>query len=71
MALGATAARAVLGHDVTVGDVRGRVLDEAGGRVVVTAHPSSILRLRDDTDRSAALVALVADLRTASDAAAS
>ncbi|MDC7121929.1 UdgX family uracil-DNA binding protein [Cellulomonas fimi] len=71
VALGATAARAVLGHDVTVGDVRGRVLDEAGARVVVTAHPSSILRLRDDVDRTAALAALVADLRTASGAAAS
>jgi DNA polymerase len=68
VALGATAARAVLGRDVTVGDVRGRVLDETDARVVVTAHPSSVLRLREKAERAAALAALVADLRTASDA---
>lgn len=68
VALGATAARAVLGRDVTVGEVRGRVLDETDARVVVTAHPSSVLRLRDTAERAGALAALVADLRTASDA---
>lgn len=68
VALGATAARAVLGRDVTVGEVRGRVLDETDARVVVTAHPSSVLRLREKAERAAALAALVADLRTASDA---
>ncbi|AEE47645.1 UdgX family uracil-DNA binding protein [Cellulomonas fimi] len=71
VALGATAARAVLGHDVTVGDVRGQVLDgPAGVRVVVTAHPAAILRLRDRADREEARAALVADLTTAGRAAA-
>jgi uracil-DNA glycosylase len=33
--------------------------------VVLTTHPSSILRLRDSGDRRAAKKALVEDLRTA------
>ena len=65
VAMGATAARAVLGRDVAVGELRGRLLDEAGHTVVVTAHPSSILRVRDDDERHAALAALVADLKVA------
>ena len=74
VALGATAARAVLGRDVTVSATRGRVLDPEEGRLVpavVTAHPSSILRVRDAADRSAALDALTADLGVAWDAARS
>jgi len=120
VALGATAARALLGHDVTVGEVRGRVLDGAGDRaedgagdgvedgagdraedgagdraedgagdgvahrvgaprgeashaagwpVLVTAHPSAVLRLRDRAERHAAMAALAADLRVAAAAA--
>jgi DNA polymerase len=46
--MGATAAQAVLGRAVPIGASRGKVLD--GGplapRVVVTMHPSSLLRLR-------------------------
>ncbi|MGY4644735.1 UdgX family uracil-DNA binding protein [Cellulomonas sp. URHB0016] len=72
VALGATAARAVLGRDVTISAVRGQVLEPDGDvavRTVVTAHPSSILRLRDSADRAAALTALTGDLRTAWSAA--
>lgn len=72
VALGATAARAVLGRDVTVSATRGRVLDPEEGRLapaVVTAHPSSILRVRDSADREAALGALTADLGVAWEAA--
>ncbi|MEN5074191.1 UdgX family uracil-DNA binding protein [Isoptericola cucumis] len=70
VALGATAARAVLGRSVRVGEVRGTLLDDAEGvrpeaAVVVTTHPSSLLRLRDRADRDAAFDALVADLRVA------
>ena len=70
VALGATAARAVLGRPVRVGEVRGTLLDDAEGvrpetAVVVTTHPSSLLRLRDRADRDAAFDALVADLRVA------
>ncbi|MBO9553464.1 UdgX family uracil-DNA binding protein [Cellulomonas sp.] len=68
VALGATAARAVLGREVTIGEVRGHVLDAADDvpvPTVVTAHPSSVLRIREAADRSAALTALTDDLRTA------
>lgn len=65
VALGATAARSVLGHPVKIGEVRGRVLDEAAVPVVVTAHPSAVLRLRGDDGYVEAFDALVSDLRLA------
>lgn len=68
IALGATAARALLGHPVTVGSVRGEVLDateETGTPVLVTTHPSALLRVPEPADREAAFRALVDDLRTA------
>jgi uracil-DNA glycosylase len=37
--------------------------------VVVTTHPSSLLRIEDSADRAAAFAAFVEDLRTAADAA--
>lgn len=68
--LGAVAARSVLGRAVAIGDTRGRVLDEEGvGAVVVTAHPSSVLRMRDADERRRSFDALVADLRIAGAAA--
>lgn len=72
--LGATAARAVLGRDVTVGELRGRVLDEhpadaPDAAVLVTAHPSALLRLRGRDGWDEARAALVDDLRTAAAAA--
>lgn len=70
VALGATAARSVLGRTVKIGEVRGRVFDPPAGfasPVVVTAHPSSILRVRDSADRESAFDALVEDLRVAAD----
>jgi uracil-DNA glycosylase family protein len=65
--LGATAARAVLGRPVAVGEVRGRPLPDAveGARVVVTTHPSALLRLRDRAERESASVRLAADLAVA------
>lgn len=65
--LGATAARAVLGRPVAIGAVRGRPLEDAvdGARVVVTTHPSAVLRIRERAERDAASAALVADLVTA------
>lgn len=76
VALGATAARSVLGRTVRIGEVRGRVLppDAAGAPpalpapVLVTTHPSALLRIDDAADRRAAFEALVDDLRTAYDA---
>ncbi len=69
VALGATAGRGVLGRTVAVGKERGQVLEAGGRRVVVTAHPSSVLRLPEAADREAATAAIVADLRVAAAAA--
>ena len=67
--LGATAGRAVLGRPVKIGAERGDVLrDPAGRAVVVTTHPSAVLRLRGRGGFDEAFAALVADLRTAAEA---
>ena len=48
LALGATAARSVLGKPVAIGKARGRPLPlPEGGELWVTAHPSYLLRLKD------------------------
>lgn len=46
VALGATAAQALLGRGARVGVLRGRVLEaeELGAPVIVTLHPSAVLR---------------------------
>jgi DNA polymerase len=63
--LGATAARAVLGRPTTIRDVRGQVLDGPDGRaVVVTIHPSAVLRAPDE-DRDDLRAGLTADLALA------
>jgi uracil-DNA glycosylase len=65
--LGATAAQALLGSSARVGALRGRVHEIEGiGQVVVTIHPSAILRSRDD--RAAMRARLVQDLVRARDA---
>jgi DNA polymerase len=70
VALGATAGRAVLGRPVKVGAERGRVLEGPGGRaVVLTTHPSALLRVEDPDERDAGLAELVADLRLAASTA--
>jgi uracil-DNA glycosylase family protein len=72
--LGATAARALLGSSFRVTKQRGRVLELAtpvGIRpVLATVHPSAVLRAAGE-ERSEAFAGLVADLRTAREAAAS
>jgi DNA polymerase len=63
VALGATAGQALLGPALRIGRDRGTPLDsELAPLVSVTAHPSSILRARDEDTRHAAMDALVADL---------
>ena len=52
VALGATAARSLIGKIVTISRTRGEPLTLAdGGECWVTAHPSSILRAPDDEAR--------------------
>ena len=72
VALGATAAQAMLGSDVRVTRDRGMLMPGAvnGFDAVVTIHPSAILRASDDT-RAQLYDQLVADLRVAASAARS
>ena len=60
--LGATAAQALLGRDFRVSRQRGEFVDSPlAERVTATVHPSSILRT-DESERDAAMAALVKDL---------
>jgi uracil-DNA glycosylase len=70
--LGAVAVESILGKQVKVTKDRGRVLADTGvaPSVVVTVHPSSILRSRDDDERHAAFASFVDDLRVAAEALA-
>lgn len=64
VALGATAARSLVGKVVTISKVRGEPLTLAdGSECWVTVHPSSILRAPDDAARRQARTRFVADLK--------
>jgi uracil-DNA glycosylase family protein len=64
VALGATAAQALLGRQFRVTKQRGVPLEsDLAPHVIATVHPSSILRQETDEDRAAAMEALVADLK--------
>jgi DNA polymerase len=64
VALGATAAQALLGRSVRVTRDRGRFLPTERVRyATVTIHPSAILRARTDEERYAAMAGFVADLK--------
>ena len=65
VAMGATAARAVLDRTVRIGEVRGRLLEEPTRPEVVTTHPSAVLRLRGRDGYDEAFAGLVDDLRLA------
>ena len=66
VAMGSTAARAVLGRPVKILQVRGTVIDDARPPVGLTVHPSSILRSRDSESRRIAFEEFVRDLRSIS-----
>ncbi len=66
VALGVTATRSLTGHTVAIGKVRGKPIDMADGtRLVVTIHPSALLRIEDEDERQVAYQSLVADLKAA------
>jgi DNA polymerase len=66
VALGATAAFAVLGRHLPVLASRGRVFDAGpGSRAVITIHPSYLLRIRDEPAKTEAMAGFVADLEVA------
>ena len=67
VALGSTAARSLLGRPVTISKARGTPIDlEDGSLVMVTIHPSALLRMDDEREKRAAYRAFVKDLKTAS-----
>jgi uracil-DNA glycosylase len=65
VALGATAARALFGRTIAIGENRGRVMTArapGGAAVLVTVHPSYLLRVLPE-QRDAEYAQFVADLR--------
>ena len=66
VALGATAARSLMGRQVAIGKVRGEVSALADGKqLLVTIHPSALLRIQEETDKRTAYTAFVKDLKAA------
>jgi DNA polymerase len=69
--LGATAAQALLGDDVRVTRDHGKpIASDLAPLVVVTIHPSAVLRARGRAARDAAMAGLIEDLRMAARAGA-
>src|SRR4029450_3232416 len=70
VALGATAARAVMLKVVTINPNRGRLIELPDHRrAVITVHPSYLLRLLEDRNSQREFDRLVKDLRFAAEAA--
>lgn len=68
--MGAVAAQGMLGSAFRVTQQRGKVFAAPfAEKVVVTAHPSAVLRQPSSRERAAARAALIADLRVAAKAA--
>jgi uracil-DNA glycosylase len=66
IALGATAARSLTGKTVTIAKMRRTPVALADGtKLVVTIHPSALLRIEDENDKHAAYRDFVADLKAA------
>jgi uracil-DNA glycosylase len=63
--LGASAARAVLGRPVAIGRSRGAPIKLGDAMVLVTVHPSYLLRLPDAESKAREYAAFVADLAQA------
>ncbi len=66
VAMGTTAARALAGRPIKITEARGETMRTSSGRqILVTIHPSALLRLRDSESRAVELARFVADLRKA------
>jgi uracil-DNA glycosylase family protein len=65
LALGATAARSLLGHPVTLAKTRGRPLTIGDAKFLVTIHPSFLLRLKGEAAEEREYRHFVADLKVA------
>jgi uracil-DNA glycosylase family protein len=69
VALGVTAASALMGRNVVLARERGRLLQVGDGQpVMATVHPSAILRAPDEEGRREAYRGLVRDLKRAVEA---
>jgi DNA polymerase len=70
IALGVSAARSLTGKTVTISRMRKTPIEMADGTtLVVTVHPSALLRIEDEADKRAAYKEFVADLKAAAKAA--
>jgi uracil-DNA glycosylase len=68
VALGATAARAILGKTVTISATRGRPTPLTSDvHAMVTIHPSSLLRIPDEAERRTEYFRFVKELKAAHD----
>lgn len=66
VALGATAARSLVGRPVVIAKVRGEPIEfPDSSRLVVTIHPSYLLRIREEADKRAEYARFIKDLRIA------
>ena len=64
VALGSTAAKAIISRDFKVSVQRGQFVDSPlAPYVFATFHPSALLRLREEEEREAAFTQLVKDLK--------
>jgi DNA polymerase len=71
VALGTTAARALMHKPLTINANRGRLMVLPGAlKALITVHPSYLLRLREERDKRREFDLLVKDLRIAAKAAA-
>ncbi|MEO5867396.1 MAG: UdgX family uracil-DNA binding protein [Sphingomonas sp.] len=70
VALGATAARSLLGKTVTIGRERGRAIElpDGGGIGWITVHPSYLLRIEDRSAAAEEYARFVEDLKAAREA---
>ena len=70
MALGATAAHALLRKTLSINANRGRLIAlPNGGNGLITVHPSYLLRLQEERDNRREFDLLVKDLHFAAEAA--
>jgi uracil-DNA glycosylase len=72
VALGATAAQAIIAPDFRVTEDRGTIIEPVtpgAPKLLATIHPSAVLRLRSSDERAEALRSLATDLATAAAAA--
>ena len=64
LCLGASAARAVYGKPVKIGEARGQLLQRPDGlKLFITSHPSYVLRMQQYEKTPAAYAEMLADLQ--------